>query len=220
MPYPRSIHLVSIIGVLCLFLIMCRSLDLIKFNIAKFKYPDVIIALYDQDWKGSPYVIREVTTHRWYEIGEFAINTNFQERINNIVDRFNPYFSIDLNLIDSTRYLSISQQSKEELLNSDNQNSNYTILCLDQQFLKVDKIKNGIMKDVYQIKGNTFIEIHNLDHNIHIHDYEVRFDTILEVTGLSHKVFLIEQIQEYYISRSLHLLEDSPMLARNRFTQF
>ena len=200
--YPKPIHLVYLFLVSSLAIFLLRQLGVLHFNVARFKYPDVNIALYDRDWKGSPYVIREESTHLWYENGEFSLNENHHSSVINIVDKYSSYFTIDLTTSDGAHYLKVSDRSNIKTLFDP-----YHIICLEEQNITVKKLKDGIATDEYLITGNMFVEIHNLMQNTHIHDYEIRLKANLKITGLHSTDYLESEIKEYYISRSLQLLQ-------------
>ncbi len=201
--YPKPIHLVIFFFALGFSIFFLRQVDLLHFNAARFKYPDVKIALYDRDWKGAPYVIREESTHLWYEKGEFSLSSNENRaNVDNILDKYSPYFTIDLTTQDEAKYLKVSDKSEQKTLFDP-----YHILCLEEQFITINKLVDGIFSDEYLVTGNMFVEIHNLMQNTHIHDYEIRLKANLTVTGLHTTDYLESEIKEYYISRSLQLLQ-------------
>lgn len=207
--YPRSKHLVIILFGLIILIGILRSFKIIKLNIAHVRYPDINIALYDRDWKGSPYVINEITEYKWYEKSEFNLNKSSNTLINSVLESFQDDFTIDFIYDKNTRYLQISDQKTFVKSDSISLNSVSDIdLCLEKQFLDIIKLKDNLITDVYNVKGNIYVEIHLPMIDRHIHDYEIRLEAPIQMTGLYNDEFLQSEVEEFYIYRSLALLRD------------
>jgi len=174
-------------------LIVAATFLIIKFlpiNIAKFKYPDITLTLYDQNWHGSPYTISEVTTHRWYEKGQIGKNA---KSLNCKIQESN---------FDFTLYIYQYQDDYNYKKGNDKQ------LCITQDYLTISQVSSSFLSKDYVISSNSSIDYVDSASTAIINDYAISFIAELKVTGVFSEKFVKEQVQELYVQSSLHHIDD------------
>lgn len=178
--------------ILLLVFVMCRQTGLLQFNCAKFNYPDIMTVMYDRDWHGSPYNIREVSTYRWFEDGMLDFNYLPQQEMEAIVNEFE-LMRLDVSLVGFERIIA---------------NDAWIEVCIEELHYNIELVEDGWFKDVYAIEIDANVEIFNTMRAPAIHDYAIKFTAPLEISGLADEAYIKQSVHEFSLYRMLHLLND------------
>ncbi len=164
----------------------------VPISIARLSYPDIALTIYDEDWYGGPYTISEITTHRWYEKGQFGLSNT--DELHTKIKR-----------MDNDLFIQFYQY-KDTLLSKE---GSHNQLCITQDTFVIDTITSTLFTTEYAITSNSTVDyVHDSNPDISIHDYRVSFKAQLEVTGVFNEEFVASQSQELYIFSAITHIED------------
>ncbi len=181
------------IGLLIFFLlVICRQAGILQFHCAKFKYPDIMTVLYDREWHGSPYNIREVSTYRWFEEGMFQVSHDPQEVMESIVHEF------------AQMRLDISLDGFERIIDHDA----HIEVCIEELYYNLELVEDGWLTDTYYAEIDADVQIFNGYRSPAVYDYAIKFTAPIEVSGLTSEAYIKQSVHEFSLYRMLHLLRD------------
>jgi len=172
--------------------VFLRWFGIIEFNIVKVKYPDIMTVMYDRDWHGSPYNIREVSSYRWFEDGMVSINPNKKEAFQQIVNEF-PNMRLDVSMFGQERI--IAHDAIVEV-------------CIEEVKREIVLVDSGILKDKFEVIVDADLQIFNGYREPNVYDYAIKFTAPVEITGLKSDYYVNQSIDEFCLYRILHLLDD------------
>lgn len=182
-------------------IVILRVIGILELNIVKVKYPDIMTVMYDRDWHGSAYNIREVSSYRWFEDGMVSLYPDKQKDFQSIIEKF-PSLRLDVTMFDLERMIA---------------NDSIIEVCIEQVSQEIIKTKDGLFTDTYTVNIDANLQIFNGFLEPAVFDYAIKFTSPVIMTGLKSDYYVSHSIEEFCLYRMLHLLQDyfKPMQAPN-----
>ena len=173
-------------------IITLRTIGILELNFVKVKYPDIMTVMYDRDWHGSPYNIREVSSYRWFEDGMVAISPNKQHSLEQIIEEF-PSMRLDVTMFGLERITA---------------HDTIIEVCIEEVSREITHVKDGLFTDEYHVVIDADLQVFNGYREAATYDYAIKFTGPVVITGIKSEYYVEQSIEEFCMYRMLHLLQD------------
>ena len=165
----------------------------IRINVAQFSYTQVVTSLTNPDWKGAPYIIKQLRTKdRCFE----DLNIRFAKKsyisYDNTLKHY-PYFMTQISIPEGNYY---SHGTEHEI-------------CIEFLDQKLSVIKNRFFRKQYDLEILYDVSYFSIRSHINpTYNFEIKFNSSIAIDGLASKLYSKEMMREFSLHKSLELLNE------------
>lgn len=177
------------LGIILLVLITLftlRHFQVIECSAAKFEYASIHSTLYNPDWYGSPYVVKEVNSfNRWYEDASIKLFPNEHNELQKVVNDLSNYqYLIDLG---NGEKLYAKGDSVE--------------ICLNHISFELEKMESSLFTSEYQVKIDSELDYYIAfdEHTFAQTNYAFKMKTDVHASGLMTPEFLEYNVKKLFL---------------------
>jgi hypothetical protein len=186
-----SVFRIEIVAILVL--LMACTIGGIGVHAARFSYSDIVITLVNPDWKGSPYIIKELNlANSSYDDGGLTYR-GFQGQIDpSIIQKYSHYRS---SVHDENKWL-LTVGSEYDL-------------CLAPRNGEIKLMNKGIFRKEFEIEYVFDISYHSLRNPRYVTSHnEVQFHCKMRLDGIASSNFREKEIKEFMLHRIFALMNE------------
>ncbi|MEE9374470.1 MAG: hypothetical protein V3V00_15550 [Saprospiraceae bacterium] len=159
----------------------------IKVYFAYYNYTYITATVADNNWKGAPYVVKEVNfQNRCFEIGDI-VNGTYKFKGDEILNKYN-FFSTTLNI-------------GNEKYHSD---GNLLDLCIELNNEQIDIVSDGLFTKELELKYLIDVQWSprkDINHVNEVDDYYVTYSSKLSLAGFTSLEYEKQKIREFVIRK-------------------